>query len=160
MGTDIHIQFEKLIDGKWESLGKDVKNKYHEKYPDEEPEYYHEQDIFDGPRCYSAFAILANVRNGSGFAGCDLGDGFNVIAYPKGFPEDMSPEVKKWTEIIEHTPSWLTLKELLDFDWEQITNSRIYLPFESYKQFKETGKRPFCGCGDIMGAKIVKIDIG
>ena len=48
------------------------------------------------------FAILAGVRNGYGFAGCDTGDGFRPIAPPRGLPGDVSPEVaeeaRRWTE--------------------------------------------------------------
>jgi len=48
-----------------------------------------------GDRNYNAFAILADVRNGYGFAGCDTGDGFVPISTPKGFPDDMCEEVRK-----------------------------------------------------------------
>lgn len=46
-------------------------------------------------RNYNLFSILANVRNGVGFAGCKTGEGFEPIAMPRGFPADASPAVKK-----------------------------------------------------------------
>ena len=43
-----------------------------------------------GDRNYNLFAILANVRNGTAFAGCKTGEGFNPISNPKGVPSDAS----------------------------------------------------------------------
>lgn len=67
---------------------------------------------YDG-RCYDDFAILADVRNSAGFA---------PIADPKGVPKDAS---KKYLKKVEqyggdgHSHSWVTLQELLAFDWNQ-----------------------------------------
>lgn len=70
-------------------------------------------------RNYDAFAILTGtVRNGFGFAGVKTGEGFRgITAQPRGEPRDLSKVVHKhhsW----DHSPSWLTLAELLAFDWE------------------------------------------
>lgn len=46
------------------------------------------QDVAGDNRSYDTFAILANVRNGYGFAGCDTGDGYEPICEPKGFPNN------------------------------------------------------------------------
>lgn len=64
-------------------------------------------------RNYLLFAILANVRNQ-----------YNIqpISQPKGLPKDVSHEVKKQNDEENgdaHTRSWLTLKELLEYDWQQ-----------------------------------------
>lgn len=46
-------------------------------------------------RNYNLFAILADVHNGYGFAGCDTGDPFVPIAPPRGLPDDVTQEVLK-----------------------------------------------------------------
>lgn len=40
-------------------------------------------------RSYNTFAMLADVRNGSGFAGIKTSDGFPVIHEPRGLPADL-----------------------------------------------------------------------
>lgn len=77
-------------------------------------------------RNYLLFAILANVRNR-----------YNIqpISLPKGLPYDVSPELKKQSDEENgdaHTRSWLTLKELLEYDWQQTMeddNEEIF-PYE------------------------------
>lgn len=46
-------------------------------------------------RNYDLFAMLADVRNGRGFAGDKTGEGFNPICQPKGIPKDASFEVMR-----------------------------------------------------------------
>jgi hypothetical protein len=86
------------------------------------PEVYQDW-IYDG-RNYDLFAILADVRNGRGFAGSYTGEGFNPIADTKGVPDDMSDVLKEAYEYWEgdgHSHSWFTVKELTEYDWEQKT---------------------------------------
>lgn len=65
-------------------------------------------------RCYSLFAVLANVRNdGTRHAGF-----YKYISAPKGLPEDVTPYVKseyEWWGIDAHHCSYLTARELVDF---------------------------------------------
>jgi hypothetical protein len=147
MGTDIHIMFEIFYDGKWHSL-----NERHGSI------IMASEDIFDGCRNYNAFAILADVRNGTGFAGCKTSDGFNVISEPKGFPDDMSEEVAKWAEGADHTPSWLTLKELLEFDWNQVVNIYGLTRFETYKRWDKKDY-PDDMCGGVGGTDVVELEM-
>ena len=112
MGCDIHIIAEVKKNGKWKrNTDKVFKNPYFDMYDKirkEDPERYEElkkskwanldefqEDPSDG-RNYDWFAILADVRNGRGFAGVSTGEGFNVIAMPKGLPEDLSEEGMKY----------------------------------------------------------------
>ncbi len=44
------------------------------------------------PRSYNTFAMLADVRNGTGFAGIKTSDGFPVIHEQRGLPDDLSVE--------------------------------------------------------------------
>ena len=45
--------------------------------------------IAGDPRSYNTFAMLANVRNGRGFAGVRTSTGFPVIHEPRGLPDDL-----------------------------------------------------------------------
>lgn len=80
-------------------------------------------------RNYDVFAILADVRNGRGFAD-ETGDGFRVIRKPRGVPKNVSAVVRDY-HLWEHTPSWLLLSEILAFDWTQETGHAGVIPLLS-----------------------------
>lgn len=69
-------------------------------------------------RSYSVFGWLAGVRNYSAV---------EPLTEPRGFPADASEPVRedfeKW-KMDAHTPSWLTLAELLAVDYEAEVNDR------------------------------------
>ena len=77
MGTDIHYDFQKKTVTEtgeiWEDLNVDQ-------------EY---QGKFYIGRDYMLFSVLADVRNGTGFAGVQTYDPLPVIAEPRGLPEDI-----------------------------------------------------------------------
>ena len=107
-------------------------------------------------RNYDLFAILADVRNGSGFAGVDTGDGFNPIFEPRGLPEDVSKDYKQLVDNYGedgHSHSWVTLEELDSYDWNQITNHRGWVDPIQYKIFKEKGK-PEEWSGGVSGGGV------
>jgi hypothetical protein len=97
--------------------------------------------VYDG-RNYDLFAILADVRNGRGFAGVKTGEGFNVIAEPKGIPSDMSKIVaadyEEWMGDA-HSTSWLTLRELKDFNWNQETHHTGVINIGQYAEYVKLG---------------------
>lgn len=120
-------------------------------------------------RSYDTFAILANVRNGHGFAGIKTGDGFRPIAMPRGVPDNVDPrllEITSW----DHTPSWLLLGEVLGYDWEQTTSHTGLIPLQpvkdddpferdSFVDWVARGRgRPKSWSGDIWASDVVKID--
>ena len=72
MGTDIHIAAEIFKGGRWRLADVDLSEN----------------------RNYWAFAVLADVRNGYGFAGIDKGDPITPISEPRGLPEDLSDELR------------------------------------------------------------------
>lgn len=90
MGCDIHSVAQIKKDNKWITV---------------------RQDIVGDPRNYNTFGVLANVRNGSGFAGCDTGDGFIPIEVPKGFPKDFKIQDGENHLISKGTPTGY------DLDW-------------------------------------------
>lgn len=114
-------------------------------------------------RDYDAFAILADVRNGRGFAGCDTGDGFTPIANPKGTnPPGASAQyralVKHWG-LDGHSHSWLTLAELLAYPWDSATRHRGYVDAHTYAAWVAKGRKgpPPSWCGDVSGGGIKKV---
>lgn len=151
MGCDIHMGVEVRRDGVWTARAK-----MNTEYPGE---HYREwEEPYDG-RNYDLFAILANVRNGRGFAGILTGGGFNPIAEPRGIPEDASPEYRDWAGEMGgdgHSHSWFTVAELMAYDWTQITSHRGYVSnCKEFARWKYQGK-PSGWSGDISGPGIVK----
>lgn len=105
-------------------------------------------------RNYNVFAVLANVRNGYGFAGVMTGRGFNVIAEPRGLPEDLSYELEAHlANRVEHTPTWLNLREVEEFDWSQTTYLCGVVNAREYLNWKKTGQPNSWG-GGISGPGI------
>lgn len=100
MGCDIHIHAERREDDHWAYApmkGKPL-----------------------GSRSYGVFGFLANARNYSAI---------RPIAMPRGFPEDASGTTRSaydWWGCDAHTPSWLTIEELLAYDYEQQIEDRRY----------------------------------
>ena len=83
MGTDIHSIAQVCRDGSWVTVA---------------------IGIYGDPRSYNTFAMLANVRNGRGFAGIRTSDGFPYIHEPRGLPADLKE------------PSRMSLAEVDNFD--------------------------------------------
>lgn len=92
MGCDIHPHFEVRRNGVW--TYHDYQQAHADGKYDDGSTRYNYSKLFDDPlyvgRNYSLFAILADVRNGVGFAGCDTGDPFVPIAAPRGLPADVT----------------------------------------------------------------------
>jgi len=68
MGTDIHSIAQVRVDGEWKTVA---------------------VGIGGDPRDYNLFAMLADVRNGRGFAGIKTTDPFPVIHEQRGLPFDL-----------------------------------------------------------------------
>lgn len=101
MGCDIHTYAEVFVDGQ-----------------------YALQDLNDlllnsrGPfdwRCYAMYGFLADVRNYSAIP---------PLAQPRGLPHDVSHEVSSQFHCGYHTPSWLSVDELRNFDYTQPVENR------------------------------------
>lgn len=73
MGTDIHSVAQVRRNGVWETVA---------------------IGICGDPRSYNTFAMLANVRNGRGFAGTKTSDGFPFIHEPRGLPSDLKDSTR------------------------------------------------------------------
>src|SRR6476469_9400658 len=118
MGTDIWMYAERRVGDHWELASPMEDNElFDAKDPEDEPPYK-PGEIYDG-RDYALFAILADVRNPAYSA-----ENYECISLPQGLHPDLSPELREWAEYFEvgdpmggHDPGWLTLQEILDFDW-------------------------------------------
>jgi hypothetical protein len=139
MGCDIHFYVEKYVydidrpgNGTWISIDKWTLNPYYSEYPDEpEWEVTLENEMFS-ERNYFLFAILANVRNQDHL--------MIPISTTRGLPDDVSPKIKILSDyegIDAHSHSWLTVKEIIDYDWdrESIYNGKKFTPRDCCKEF-------------------------
>ncbi len=153
MGTDIHMYVErKLTDiGKWK---------------------YTPMDVWED-RNYDVFAMLANVRNGHGFAGVPTSSGFEILAEPRGMPVDASEHVRterSW----DHTPSWLLLKEILDAErhgyFDKVSTHVGVIPLVgevspfpwrsiSYVSWLASGRgKPASASSSVFGKNVITVD--
>lgn len=109
-------------------------------------------------RSYDTFAMLANVRNGYGFAGCPTGAGFIPISPPKGLPSDLSIDPDSYDDDVpwlgDHSFSWLTLRELQEYDYDRETVKYGVVPEQYYLELKESGQRPESYSGGVSGWSI------
>ena len=157
MGTDISMYAEVRRNKQWIKVGDKFKNGwYRENNPIDDWNKPYTDHPYDS-RNYDLFAILADVRNGKGFAGCKTSHGFNPIADPKGLPEDITDEVREKLEDYGYGYSYFTLKELKDYDWNQTVTHVGVISEEQYIKMKETGENPDCWSGGISSRDIVTV---
>jgi len=167
MGCDIHLYVEyKDENGRWFKC----KDGFTSDYFDQNSEHFRGDKYKDSAspyegRNYLLFGYLADVRNGEGFAGCDLGDALIPIAEPKGLPDDISMALQEdfdefgcWDG---HSCSYFTLGELREAykNAEKITVvKRGFVSPEQYKIFKVNGEQPdmWCGWTSIEGYKQIE----
>jgi len=154
MGCDIHVCIQRQEpDGIWrEIVWQDEPYK-----ADPVPDIPVAPECFDG-RNYDLFAILAGVRNGTGFAGCLTGSRWPSIApdrdWPDGFnPEAVAPHPRYPEEgpryVGDHSYTWVTLAELEAFDWSISHTAFGVVPAAVYEQHKTGPPETYCAetCG-------------
>ena len=153
MGCDIHIHVEykrhKFIGSDGDNKPQYVKewacgdyfkiNPYYPDDPDDEKLYSLVE--FCDDRNYERFSILANVRN---YGGTDY------ISEPRGLPTDVTKEVKEDADnwgYDGHSHSYMTLKELIDFqkDIKPLKRRGMISP-EAQKALDERGMPPEFWC--------------
>jgi hypothetical protein len=109
-------------------------------------------------RNYDLFALLADVRNGRGFAGAPTGNRIQPLDAPRGVPADASfgwlAEVDSWS-VDMHSHSWFTLEELIAFQEAGKLKPHMVrtgvIPAEVYEQIKRDGGEPDGWSGGISG---------
>lgn len=157
MGCDIHIVVErKREDGAWERVWK--KNYTDDDCNIEVAENTPER--FDG-RNYDLFGILADVRNGHGFAGVATGSGWPSIAPARGIPDDSTlthAERDDYT-VGDHSFTWVDLDELKAFDWDgTVATAFGVVTREEYTRMQMAGETvPSAWCGGISGGGVLVV---
>lgn len=160
MGTDVHGGFQRRKDesDEWEP----VKTKW-------------EMD-----RDYHLFAILANVRNGHGFAGHPTGDSVMPITSGRGIPDDLkvngcftahalfnswygsewatkdTPEFGEW--LGDHSHTHMTIDEILE--WPHWDENQVHIGCITIAQWRDLkrGKTPYTWSGMVFasGARLAR----
>ena len=165
MGCDIHLYVEHRRNSRWWKCKDGFKSDYYK-----EGDKYFSKERFengDSPymnRNYVLFGYLADVRNSSGFAGCDTGDAIKPIAQPRGLPSDISLSIKEESDGWDcdgHSHSYFTLGELKKAYQQAKKIKKIHrgvVNVEEYKEFKKKGK-PSGWCGGVSGSMIKHISI-
>lgn len=132
MGCDIHFFVEVRKDGKWVTADTWETD-------DEFPYVSWRKRFYDG-RNYNLFAVLAGVRNYFGIA---------PIADQRGVPDDACSEYKAHTGYYGtdgHSHSWLTLAELLAYDWTQVFTHTAQITWRGFVEWtrwrRQNGEAP------------------
>lgn len=153
MGCDVHMAAEVCgPSGKWSAVGL----RENEGRLDD---YQAPGAVYGGGRNYSLFAILADVRNGHGFAGVRTGEGFVPISAPRGAPPDASEAVLRWVDEWGpdgHDLSWHALRQLDEYDWTRSTTLTGLCELSEWARFKLLG-RPSSWAADVGGARVVHV---
>lgn len=188
MGTDIHIaiQFTSngqtgwLVPGGWETRDGKFQRKpvdadhldiaarcrslpgyrepdWKERWDDEkELASKHVNDLRE--RYYARFAILANVRNGFGFAGVPTGDALPFIQEGRGFPEGFQADstgafMGSWMG--DHSFGYVTAQELLDYDFSRSNELTGVIPASYFEEMQAKGETvPDSYSGAVWGPSI------
>lgn len=105
-----------------------------------------------GDRHYDVFAILANVRNGSGFAGVDTGNPWPFIQNGRELPEDACLEVIEYMSHYQHSPGWVTLQEITKYDWDYVRTKRGVVNEAQFREWLLNGDAQGSGPSGWSGA--------
>ena len=104
-------------------------------------------------RNYTVFAVLGNVRNGSGFAGVYTHDPIKPISNNRGVPDDATPATLMALSN-EHSATWMALAEVEAYDWDQDMIRGGVITLEQYAECQRTGDDPHEWSGGISGPNI------
>jgi len=165
MGCDIHLFHEvRTPGGAWESAD-------HWEPDEDDPlrlTVPYDKALYRG-RNYDLFAILADVRNGRGFAGARTGSGFQPISSPRGLPPDVDERIRSVSDswgADGHSHSFLTVAELLAYDWTQVTSHEGMVPFSEFLNWshwpRHHGECPDSYSSGVSGrdVKIIEMEAG
>lgn len=153
MGCDIHYTFQrKNENNQWVNIV-------------EGQEYGKDHYIH---RNYLVFSILANVRNGYGFADTPTYVPVVPISEPRGMPVDMDYDVdyefaddeedvdRKWYG--DHSHSYVTSDEILDyFKTKRVLSRCGVIPLTVYYEWDGVSQ-PDSWCGSISGPNVLTFD--
>src|SRR5277367_298518 len=134
MICDIRMHVERKIGDVWERVSEEhgIRHPYWEEAMSEATKAFFNKKGWSPGRNYALFGLLAGVRSTI----------FSPFIEPRGLPEDLSASVQEiWKDSDGHTPSYLTLPELLSFQ-NVVEDIPCFLDIPLFKQFKKSGKVP------------------
>ena len=168
MGCDIHMQVERRENSVWTRVETLPARPCHwcsgrGHYTERDgikPECYFCKGtkVLTGPydaRNYATFSVLANVRNGGNI---------EPIAEARGLPKDATHATgvdedgrsREEYEYGEHSQSWLTLDEVLAYDWKQRIADEGFVDAETFAEWDAAGAKgsPKSSCGGVDGGRV------
>lgn len=185
MGTDIHMRAEfRPGNGRpWEPVGAIFAYDYFDPISAFESGRDNPRPLTAEPyggRNYTLFAVLANVRNGYGFAGVETHKPLVPISEPKGLPDDLAKhdvrldaydyfldaeeesdanedDIARSYLFGDHSFSWLSLRELLSYDWDQPLYDSGCVSAQEYLRLRIEGGQPESWCGSTS-AETIEVD--
>lgn len=150
MGTDVHSIIE---------VKKDIVLKVHPEQAvvlDTRTTWTSVENPWEEDRDYLLFAILANVRNGFGFAGTYRHEPIEPITNCRGLPDDFSePSIAEEWRAYNHSHTWLLGSEFMSWYNSDII-SIVHTGIITKQQFESwDGNEPDAYCSDAAGPNIV-----
>lgn len=143
-------------------MGTDIHGRLQYRYDHMKEGVWYDGGLIENGRNYRVFAMLAGVRNGTGFAGVKTHKPILPIAEPRGIPagvevdEDAIVVRDEWrdnkeidrTWLGDHSHSWVTLKELIDWPgWGLPLHQCGYITPEEKARLDREGGTPQSWCG-------------
>ncbi|QXM18542.1 hypothetical protein Phab24_id096 [Acinetobacter phage Phab24] len=154
MGSDIWYNFQNKQGDEWVNLDLDTSSELVET----ETGWQFKKKQFRIGRHYQLFAVLADVRNGYGFAGCITGIPVVPISKPRGLPDDIEAERYDedddywYNDYGNHSYSWLLGTEMLDWWKTAPTVTKIgILTLEDFLNWDGKSEYEGSWCGGISG---------
>ena len=151
LGCDVHLKVEvRDSSGVWNNVP----------FVDDWDIEHHKRPVPEGgiilkrldDRNYNMFAVLADVRNGT------WSDKIPPISQPRGLPEEHADYDDNSYGFGDHSFSWLTLRELQDYDWNQTITNRGYVSDAQVAELKG-GKKPTSYAGwSSSGQQVTWVD--
>lgn len=180
MGTDIHMrgEFRRSADEPWEAIGRVFPYRYFD--PLSTSKYYSKPLSYSpfGDRNYRLFTVLAGVRNGYGFAGVPTHTPIEPLSEPRGLPEDIALHESEDEDSAarrdgesaldfaergwifgDHSFSFATLRELLDYDWDQPLHQEGIVESAEMERCEDEGRDPNTWCGGVSGPRVEIVEI-
>ena len=168
MGCDIHMQVERCVNGIWTRIEALPPRRCHwcdgrGHYPERdgvrlECYFCKGTKVQTGPydaRNYTVFSVLANVRN----------DGYvTPISEARGLPKDATHATgvdedgrpREEYEYGEHSRSWLTLDEVLAYNWKQAIDDEGFVDADTFAEWDAAGAKgsPKTWSGGVGGGRV------
>lgn len=153
MGTDIHYVFQ--------AKAKDIARVTQSQTPVTDPEEWIDIDTkYEGNRHYLLFAVLADVRNGFGFAGSYRHEPLRpILEERRGLPDDFGNDYDFYRDqwMGDHSYNWLLGSEMLN--WTRLDRSLVFGGVLSREEFNQWDgvSEPQRYSGGVWGSDITTI---